>query len=184
MPFLHPKSWPMVPPKGAPITEAKAETAPRMPMDAPCTAGGHVSATATITETNENRYPESQIARAPNAAAKPGAMLKAARPAATVTSPPASTVLSPNRFASIPAGTLHRIDSSPYIPANRPICAKFMWKASRMEGSKGENPRFDICNASMASRVATYGATQTLPVFIAVQEARRLKARPIRASVS
>ena len=90
-------------------------------MDAPRTAGGHVSATATITETNVNRYPDSHSARAPNAEAKLGAILKAARPAATVTSPPASTVLSPNRFASNPAGTLQRMDNSPYIPANRPI---------------------------------------------------------------
>ena len=70
MPFLHPKSRPITPPKGAPITDAKAEMAPRIPMDAPRTAGGHVSATATITQTNAKRYPESHRARAPNAVAK------------------------------------------------------------------------------------------------------------------
>ena len=49
-------------------------------MDAPRTAGGHVSATATITHTKQKRYPESHRARAPNAVTKLGAWLNVANP--------------------------------------------------------------------------------------------------------
>src|SRR5690348_12170509 len=55
IPFRHPNACPMELPNGAPITEARDDIAPRIPIVRPRREGGHVRASAVSTQTNAKR---------------------------------------------------------------------------------------------------------------------------------
>ena len=46
------------------------------------------------------------------------------------------------------------------MPAKRPSWLNDMPRSRCSDGSSGENPRFDICSASIAARVARKGPSQ------------------------